>query len=675
MKQLLLFAMVAGSLGPLCAQPYDGIGKPAAALGEMEPVLAKIAAWEYNQSHEPLFQFDEFLQGKLSSPAEVRKIESRLLALLPQATMAGKQYICRQLGLIGTAAAVPALAKLLATPETNDMARSALERIPGDASAGALRGALKGSAGKPAVGIINSLGQRRDTASIPALKPLLADRDEAIAEAAAAALALIGGRAPLDSLAAARLKAGGTLRPRLTDALLECAGTIPAGDQAAALKIYRQLNSADEAETVRVTALGGIARLAGARAVGEMQKELGSPSPAMRAAAVRLLSAMPGPETGKLLIDSYAKAPADVQVRIVAALAGRGDATARPLVNAAAAPGGEPAVRKAALEALAKIGDPSSVAVLAAAAAEETAPAAESPEGGRPRRGAPRASGSAAIARESLNTIRGEGVDQAIIDGIGGAGGEKVRLELIRAAGARGMTNAAAALLRASEDPAREVRRESLRALRTTAGPAQTKPLLALLVRAQNAGDRRDATSALAAAVKRSGPPGADDLLAAYNQSDSVPVKVALLDVLGHASAPAALPALRQALASGDAEISRAAILALSGWQSPEPMGDLLELAKKGAGAQQVLALRGYIALISAPSARTIPETVELIATAMAIAGQAEEKRALLALLPFYPTEKALSLAEGAVKDEAVSREARYAVSRVRLALDATRRQ
>ncbi len=227
-------------------------------------------------------------------------------------------------------------------------------------------------------------------------------------------------------------------------------------------------------------------------------------------------------------------------------------------------------------------------------------------------------------------------------------------------------------LLRASEDPSREVRREALRALRTTAGPEQSGALLALLVRAQDAPDRRDITNALAAAIKRSESRKVADVVGAYESAQGTPVRTSLLDVLGQVSSDDALPTLRKGLTSSDAEIVRASILALTEWQTPAPMPDLLEVAKNGADTvQQVLALRGYIKLISAPSKRTIPETVELIATAMEIAKQPEEARSLLALLPFYPTKKALALAEAASKDAAVSREARYAISRVRLALGA----
>src|SRR4030095_4500102 len=105
--------------------------------------------------------------------AEIRRIENRLLEILPTATLAGKQYVCRQLGYIGTDTAVPALAALLKQEPTNDMARGALERIPRHSSPRPLRAAITTTSEKSQVGVITSLAQRRDPGSVAALKSLL----------------------------------------------------------------------------------------------------------------------------------------------------------------------------------------------------------------------------------------------------------------------------------------------------------------------------------------------------------------------------------------------------------------------------------------------------------------------------------------------------------------------
>ena len=653
--KIRLLLLLAGAM-PLVAQPYSQNPKPVRDLSAMEPVLAKIAAWQYNQSREPLYDFGEFVQSALASPAQRRQIEARLLEMLQSnATLAGKDFACRQLSFIGTEASVPVLSGMVARPETSDMARYALERIPGAAAVDALRKALESTSGRAKIGVINSLGARRDAGSVPALKLLIASTDQGISEAAMAALAGIADRAALNALATARSGLGGTRRLRASEAYLRCAGQLAAeGNKADALQVYRKLSAPEEPEAIRVVALGGLASVAGTDAVAQLQAELASPSPVVQAAAIRLLSGMPGPQITRIFVQSFPKLPAAAQVRILAALGDRRDASARPLVTGALK-SSEPAVRTGALLALATIGDGSNVMALAEAAAQATGREQEA-------------------ARQSLNTLRGADVEGAIVAGIGSASGG-ARLELIRTAGERGLSAAAGTLVRAAQDPAREVRSESLRALRTVAGPAQAADLLALLLADQGAADRRETASALAAALKRSEQSRVAEVVAAYQSARNPQIRIALLDVMGQASSDSALPVLRSSLADTDPEIARAAILALSDWLTPAPLPDLLAVAKNGSTPTlQILALRGYIKLIAAPSNRSMSETVKMLGEAMRLAQQPQERRSVLSLLPGYPNQEALQIAEAAAADSAIEREARSVVSRIKLSLGAEAR-
>ena len=70
--------------------------------------------------------------------------------------------------------------------------------------------------------------------------------------------------------------------------------------------------------------------------------------------------------------------------------------------------------------------------------------------------------------------------------------------------------------------------------------------------------------------------------------------------------------------------------------------------------------------LIGIPDANRPPaETVKLLATAMSLAKQVEEKRAILSLLQRYPVKEALDLAQASVNDPEIAAEAKQAVSRI----------
>ena len=82
---------------------------------------------------------------------------------------------CRQLRLIGTYRSVTVLEKMLFQDETSDMARFALEKIPGTESERALLQNLKNSTNKNKMGIISSLGQRTAVLQCRLAESLLSD--------------------------------------------------------------------------------------------------------------------------------------------------------------------------------------------------------------------------------------------------------------------------------------------------------------------------------------------------------------------------------------------------------------------------------------------------------------------------------------------------------------------
>jgi len=175
-------------------------------------------------------------------------LEKRLTAVLGAGpSRAAKEYACRKLSMIGTAGAVPALAALLPDKDHSHMARFALERIGGPEAADALRRGLDGVAGDLRIGMISSLGARRDAASLPALTKLLAG-DEKVAVAAAEALGMLATAEADAALAAAKLtdtKPSGAVAAAVVDARLACAdAALAAGRRADARKIYESVGAA-----------------------------------------------------------------------------------------------------------------------------------------------------------------------------------------------------------------------------------------------------------------------------------------------------------------------------------------------------------------------------------------------------------------------------------------------
>src|SRR6185369_567285 len=150
------------------------LGAEAQPAPRFDETLAKIAVYEIGDNEAPLADLDRLVGAGSSSPDEVKRMEQAFLkALGGGTTLAGKDLICRRLSIVGSAASVPALTALLGAPETSDMARYALERIPGAAVNEAMRTMLPKALGKRRIGIVNTLGQRSDATSISALAGLI----------------------------------------------------------------------------------------------------------------------------------------------------------------------------------------------------------------------------------------------------------------------------------------------------------------------------------------------------------------------------------------------------------------------------------------------------------------------------------------------------------------------
>lgn len=127
--------------------------------------------------------------------AGLGRMEAQLLRALAAAdlTEAGRDFICSQLALVGSAAAVPALAARLADAASADAARLALERIPGAEAEAALLAGLTTLTGRARTGLVGSIGARRSAGARDTLARLAADpaEDAELRAIATRSLALI----------------------------------------------------------------------------------------------------------------------------------------------------------------------------------------------------------------------------------------------------------------------------------------------------------------------------------------------------------------------------------------------------------------------------------------------------------------------------------------------------
>ncbi len=122
---------------------------------------------------------------KEGTPALVRILESA------DSSEFAKAKACQRLAVVGDDSAIPALSRLLADPKLSHYARTALEPLPGAAADRALREALGSLEGSLLVGLINSIGVRRDPEALSLLAELRQGGDTDVSAAATWAIGRI----------------------------------------------------------------------------------------------------------------------------------------------------------------------------------------------------------------------------------------------------------------------------------------------------------------------------------------------------------------------------------------------------------------------------------------------------------------------------------------------------
>ena len=230
----------------------------------LDQAFEALKTYDWGAERSPLEPINEAIISSRKDAVARKDLEARLIsALKTPISRDAKDYVCRKLMQIGTAASVSTVAELLVDKDLSHMARFALERNPAPEAAQALRDALPRVAVPLKVGIISSLGQRRDVASVASLAKMLNDTDGTIARSAALALGAIRTSEAAKALSNAKANAPET-QIAITDASLSCADSLLAvGNKSEALVIYKSLLGEGQSKQVRLAATRGLLACSG----------------------------------------------------------------------------------------------------------------------------------------------------------------------------------------------------------------------------------------------------------------------------------------------------------------------------------------------------------------------------------------------------------------------------
>jgi HEAT repeat protein len=422
--------------------------------------------------------------------------EAQLLGVLKSnASIEEKSAACRQLARVATKEAVPTLATLLGDEKLSHMARYAMEAIPDSSVDAALRDAMGKLKGRPLMGVVGSLGVRRDAKAVEAMAKLLSDADAEVAQSAARALGQIGTAEAAKALEGVLAGASGAKQTNFCEGLFRCAEALAAeGQGAQSQAIYDHLRALSPApQQIRAGALRGAILSRGKEGIPLVLEGIRSADYVLTGAAARTAIELPGAEVTAALAAELPKLPADKQVLIINTLGYRGDASAGPALLALATAKGPDAVRLAAVQNLTHLGYAPALPLLA-----ELSLTAEAE--------------LASATRECLGNFPSKDAE-ATIRAMLTHQDPKVRGLAVEMIGQRNAAGSAAELLKAAEDAEPAVRLAAVKVLRDQAGLAELPALLNLLVKAKSPADSQAAESALNALCARQSEPAGGKVL------------------------------------------------------------------------------------------------------------------------------------------------------------------
>ncbi len=583
-------------------------------------------------------------------PAGDVKQSDLIAVLLSDAPQAEKAITCKRLAIYGGEEAVAALAPLLEDKELTSWARIALEAIPGPAADAALRNALGRLEGRLLVGVINSIGVRRDGQAVEALAQKLGDTNPDVASAAAVALGHIGGEQAGKVLTQFLAGASAGVRSAAAEGCILCAEGFLARDKAAeAATMYDMVRQADVPDQRRLEAIRGAILARQSAGIPLLLEQLRSEDENRFDIGLRAARELGGRDVTEALAEELARLSPDRGPLLLLALADRSDAAVLPIVLREAQNGPKD-LRIAAIQILNRLGDVSCIPILLEAAGENDAELEQA-------------------AMETLLRLPGNEVDADLIGRLPSAEGNVKRV-LIQLAGQRPIGEALAAVVPSLQDGDAGIRRAALQTVGILGQDPQTDDLVQLLLKTQNAEERADIEKALQAICGRCGIKCISHLEPLAQSPDSG-LRIIGLHALAIVGGPEALAAVKSAMASTKAALQDEAVRILStwpnNWPEDEEAGQALLVVVTSADklAHKVLGLRGYLQYLRGNKKLSNEQKAARVEEVQSYIKRAEERQQAIAVLGEAPSAKTLELLTTFADTPAVAEEAYAAMVQI----------
>jgi HEAT repeat protein len=615
----------------------------------LKKILEKMSTYDYGMDEEVLSRLRDYVRAHRNSMESRMACEKQLVDFLTSdATIAAKQAACRHLREIGSAASVPVLGKMLLQEKSSDMARYALEKIPGAEAEKALVQGLSKSDGKIRLGIITSLGDRGALSSVAHLERLLSGKDEAESIVSAKALGKIASQEAISVLSESLVQSSGSMKDHVASSLLHCAEIQAANRETGmADEIFKRLIRAEITLPIRQAAMRGQIASSGEKAREKIIDALKGKNPDQYAPAIAMVKDFYDTSSIQEVHVLLADLPAESQVQLLEVLSQfRDEGVRASIVAAVKSP--DLLVRVAALKALKYAGNYTIVEFLVSHAAQ--------------------AKGEEQMAaRNSLWGLRCSQADPTILTNLVKNLDEAIQHELILAVNERRIKEGLHILLSRAQYSSDRNRQQAILGLKNIASPSDLSLLVDLLLGMIKEADQMEMASTIASVASQSPRPigKARAVLDKLESVTDVKGRKALCRTLGKIGENSSLPILRAALKDDNPDIKDAAVRALAEWPTRIAKEDLLHIAKTSeTPVHKILALQAYIRMIGMEPYRSPKSAVQSFKDVLDFA-RSEDKKLILGILPTFASPEALELAQSFLQDKEVEAETQLAIKKI----------
>jgi HEAT repeat protein len=624
-----------------------------AADADLPKLFAEAAKYQSGQNVEPLQKIEQLLRDSVGKPALRAELESAAAKLLaPGSTFEARRFACQILAVAGSDASLPALAELLKSDETAGIACLALSSRRSLKANEVLRDALASAQGRTRLQIIGALGNHRDAQSIETLAKLARDADPAVADAAILALAKIGTPAAFDAIAALRPEVRPAQNRALWEAALRVAEHLAAsGDRKTAAAIYAGLVRPAEPVQVRRGALGALMELDADGGQARILDTIRRGDPVLVPVAIARVAVLKSEDASHKFAAMLPSLPPAARAQMIEALAVRPGSAACAAIRGelSAADAG---VRRAAIFAVAKLGDASAVPLVAKMLQQ-----AKSPK-------------EVQDLELALRGFRGgAAIDEALVAELKQWPAEaKARLFSVFAR--RGSRAAVPALLAEAGGSDAASARAALQALGKMAAAEDLPPLLETLTSLKAADARADAELAVARAMAKI--TDASRRSEALAKAPEIEARLSLLRLLPNAADASALAALKAATEDKEPLVRDGAIRALAAWPDASAFSALLAVYRRPENdAHRALALRAMARLAGEMNAKPDAALVDRYRQLLSGARSDNDIKLILSALAGAAHPDALELALPLASKPGVRAEAEQAVRKIAASVQA----